>query len=97
VEQHIRLPVLGGEGGRMIAYITKYALSGVIRKAEGKADANGVFRINGEFAGYWPADWRPDFQAAVKRANEMRAKKITSLKKQIAKLESMTFEEAVCF
>jgi hypothetical protein len=36
-------------------------------------------------------DWHTTKEAAVARANEMRAKKIDSLRKQIMKLEGMTF------
>jgi hypothetical protein len=36
-------------------------------------------------------DWHTTPEAAIARAEEMRTKKIASLKKQIAKLEAMTF------
>jgi hypothetical protein len=38
-------------------------------------------------------DWYRTREDAVKRANEMRRKKIISLKRQIEKLEALTFEE----
>jgi len=37
-------------------------------------------------------DWHCTLPDAIAKANEMRAKKIASLKKQIAKLEAMKFE-----
>lgn len=37
-------------------------------------------------------DWHVDKESAIKRAEEMRIKKIASLKKQITKLENMKFE-----
>lgn len=38
-----------------------------------------------------PKDWHPTREAALSRAEEMRAAKIASLKRQIAKLEALTF------
>lgn len=39
-----------------------------------------------------PVDWFYNKPAAIKHAEEMRVNKIASLKRQIAKLESMKFE-----
>jgi len=37
-------------------------------------------------------DWHRTEEAAIKRAEEMRLKKIASVKKQLGKLEKMRFE-----
>ena len=81
----------------MKVWITKYALTdGII-----EADANPVlcgsvcisditspvlFRILNE------GEWHSDKKQAIDKAEEMRQKKIASLKKQIEKLERMRFE-----
>ena len=81
----------------MKVWITKYALTdGII-----ETDANPVLcgsvcisdtispvlcRILNE------GEWHSDKKQAIDKAEEMRQKKITSLKKQIEKLERMRFE-----
>ena len=40
----------------------------------------------------YKGDWHSDKQSAIKKAEEMRQKKIESLKRQIKKLEEMRFE-----
>jgi len=37
-------------------------------------------------------DWHTDKESAIKKAEEMKQKKIKSLKRQIEKLENMKFE-----
>ena len=75
------------------AYLTAYALTRGIIKMEGeimKINGNEYFTAKKVFAG------RDKFcmtkEAALFRAEEMRQKKIQSLKKQLAKMENLTFK-----
>lgn len=84
----------------MKVWVTKYAMSGkgVIPCKEARGtDYDGVIVVPAKEA-QRTCDWhihKPDWhttpEAAIARAEEMRTKKIASLKKQIAKLEAMTF------
>ena len=82
---------------KFTAYITKHALTGGIEKLE----VRDCFDISptmvardGHFTGhYHGGDWHRDYADALVKAESMRVKKIASLKKQIAKLEKMTFVE----
>ena len=82
----------------MKIWITKYALLvGIIEKEaeylgemhggtiKTKADRPSFYYGEGE-------EWNRTKQSAIKKAEEMRQKKIASLKKQIEKLERMRFE-----
>ena len=78
----------------MKVFATKYALSIGIEEIDGEIIGSMVSRKTD----IWPQtyhgegrDWHRTRDGAVKRANEMRVKKIASLKKQIAKLESTVF------
>ena len=80
----------------MKAYITKYALTEGILQMEVEQDErfpnmvcyreNYTRYIHGE--GH---NWHRTIESARDRAEVMRAKKIASIKKQIAKLESLKF------
>ena len=84
----------------MKIWITKYALTqGII-----EAECEGIMK-DGWCHAFWtnqkgikcndfmhPRDFETNRMAAIKNAEEMRQKKIESLKKQIEKLEEMTFE-----
>ena len=84
----------------MKVWVTKYAMSGkgVIPCKEARGtDYDGVIVVPAKEA-QRTCDWhihKPDWhttpEAAIARAEEMRTKKIASLKKQIANLEAMTF------
>ena len=86
----------------MKVWITKYALTDGIIEAEhvpGVAEDGKEYaffidendQINAHF--YIPYEELVfDKQSAIKKSEEMRQKKITSLKKQIEKLERMRFE-----
>ena len=50
-----------------------------------------VFHKGGYTMYYRKQDWSPTRDAAIARAEEMRVKKITSLRKQITKLENLKF------
>lgn len=80
----------------MIAYITKYALTQGIEKIEAEERLKGLIRDNAQYQSYYRGEgreWHRDYPSALKRAEAMKAKRITSLKKQIAKLEKMEFPE----
>ena len=80
----------------MKVWITKYALTAGIIEAEGVIAAPGMISYHDATG---PAlqfahgnDWHTTERAAFNRAEEMRQKKIASLKKQIKKLEGMQIE-----
>lgn len=80
----------------MKVWITKYAMtSGVITaEAEEVGQAMCVVRAKkqGQFAGYFDGnDWHTDEAKAIERFNQMRQKKIASLKKQLEKVEALEF------
>jgi hypothetical protein len=86
----------------MEVWITKYALTGgIIKKSEGHVnydiDPSGNFisvpwenDLNGSEY-FHKNEWFFSPSAAVAKAEDMRDKKIASLRKQIAKLEKMIF------
>lgn len=81
----------------MKVWITKYALTqGIIEKeAELCESYDGMIRVSGKFSYYLHGEgkeWHRTKESAIARAEEMRQKKIESLKKQIQKLEEMHFE-----
>lgn len=74
-----------------LVWISKYALS------KGVFDA--YLEIHNDMACKWSEyyhgegrEWHRTKESALKRAEEMRVKKIASLRKQIEKLEKMRFE-----
>lgn len=80
----------------MKVWITKYALTDGIIEAEGEPYGlewvsaswdNGCLCNNFE-----QGEWFDTRERAIQKAEEMRQKKIASLKKQIEKLERMRFE-----
>jgi hypothetical protein len=83
---------------KQIAYVTQYALTAGIRCCEVvRADKDGYGWVKwpgaiGGSAMFGKNHWHSDPAEAVKAAEEMRAKKIASLQKQIAKLEKLTFK-----
>ena len=80
---------------RFKAWVTRYALSDGILKGEAEVKGgDGIWFYRPD--GSWPflvsgTDWHRTEEAAIQRAEEMRVRKIASLRKQIAKLEAMTF------
>lgn len=77
------------------AYITRYALTAGIIKREGEITDSASFRYKDPQAwgtsNIWHTDYRLTEAEALATAEDMRKRKIASLKKQIAKLEAMTF------
>ena len=80
----------------MKVWITKYALTDGIIEAMGIKDplSGRFFMMKGPYKKKWfsEEDYFMSKQSAIKKAEEMRQKKIESLKKQIKKLEEMRFE-----
>ena len=79
-------------------WITKYALTrGIYQRhvevcdPETSPDGMIVSATTGYPAYFRKQDWRHTREEAAARAHEMRVKKIAALKRQIKKLESMTF------
>lgn len=82
----------------MKAYITKYALTGGIFSVEAEVCENVSpnmikHRHNGFDTYAHGNDWHRTWESAVERAEEMRLKKIESLKKSIAKMERLKWEQ----
>lgn len=79
-------------------FITKYALSTGIQEVEMDVDMNPEHfkkKCFGKWKGYWQGFYNDDFQLtkeeAIKDADKRRKKKIESFKKQIDKLEKLSF------
>lgn len=78
----------------MKVYVTKYALSSGIYQDDMEHSPSfpgmvtkGLQHFHGE-----GREWHRTKSSAIKRADEMRHKKIASLKKQIAALEAAVFK-----
>jgi len=92
---------------KMTVWITKYALTQGIFSAEATICATektgNMIAIKGDSGGWGGEryfhghgkDWTDSYRDALKIADRMRWKKVDSLKKQIKKLEIMTFEKEV--
>ena len=83
----------------MKVYITKYALIFGIMEVEAEQLKNYpntvAYRANGSLLEQWfhgeGREWHRTKEAALDRANAMRLAEIAALKKQIVKLEKLTF------
>ena len=84
---------------KITVWVTKYALSdGIVEGQAGIGDIRrGSVRVTCCTA--YPAwcqtegkDWHRTKESAIAHAEKMRAKKIASLQRQIAKLEALRFE-----
>ncbi len=79
----------------MKVWITKYALTrGIIETEIDKQTSGITFFENGMYfdTNVEGIHWHTTREGATLRVEEMRQKKITSLKNQIKKLEGMKFE-----
>jgi len=77
----------------MVIYSTKYALTKGIAKIE-VVDCyiDGMVHTPGSFSQYFhKGEYESTKEQAIKKANEMRDKKIENLKRQIKKLQTMDF------
>ena len=78
----------------MKVWITKYALTKGIFTANADVVAPGMIKVSqGVYYHGRGRDWHESFSDAQRRAYDMRDEKIKSLKKMIAKLEKMGFQE----
>jgi hypothetical protein len=77
----------------MIAWVTRHALTTGIEFVEGdRHGAGGFLYKHGECVRYLRSgEWYESEREAVDRAEQLRAWKISSLKKKIARLEKMEF------
>jgi len=79
-------------------WITRYALTEGIYEKEAKVCINvsedmiEVIGSNGMYFHGEGKDWHRTKESAIKRAEEMRKKKITSVEKQLQRLKDMKFE-----
>ncbi len=80
-------------------WITRYALvSGITKFAVVKADGDRV-EVERDHSRLWPyyhgegREWHRTQESAITKAEEMRKRKIASLKKQIEKLEKLDFSK----
>jgi ketol-acid reductoisomerase len=77
----------------MKVWITKYALTQGIIETEAERSKNHEDMIDtGKFGYYHGSDWHKTKQEAIKKAEEMKEKKILSLEKQLTKLRILKFE-----
>ena len=80
----------------MKVWITKYALARGIKEIECEDCGNGAVKeIWNPFPTFYhgeDSEWHRTKECAIQKAEEMRQKKIESLKNQIEKLEGMRFE-----
>lgn len=76
------------------AWITKYAITkGILEKEVEDCKDSMVEESDNHFPTYYHGtDWHTDKQSAIAKAEEMRLRKIASLKRQIEKLKNMKFE-----
>jgi len=76
----------------MKIYITKYALTIGILEFEGKitSTSDDMVQVN-KYEYYHKPFWYLTKEDAVEHANKLKANKIIALKKQISKLEKITF------
>ena len=72
-------------------YVTKYALTqGVLRKKVRTLHSEEYVVVD-TFEGYHKPFWHETREGAEKHAESVRIKKIASLKKQLDKMESLSF------
>ena len=78
----------------MKVWITKYALTkGILEKEVEDCGDGMVKESDNNFPTYYHGtDWHTEKKSAIAKAEEMRKKKIASLKKKIEKLERMEFD-----
>lgn len=77
----------------MKVYITKYALTKGILEEEGEHSSNFPSMVAvRKYSYYHKPDWHLTKEEAIHRAKEMKAKKLNSLKKQLNRIENLTFK-----
>ena len=77
----------------MKVYITKYSLSSGIIEAEGKDIGNGYVSVKDFYSVFKIGkDCFDTMESAIKKAEDMRKKKISSLEKKIEEMKKLRFE-----
>ena len=78
----------------MTAYITKYALTKglLVKRVETTHSFEYVTETYNSIVGYHKPYWHDTEAEALEHAETMRQKKICSLKKQLAKMEALSFK-----
>lgn len=76
----------------MKVWITKYALSSGIFTAEVKDTGSTVVNVKGYYTGFYGKDWHRTEKEAIARAEEMRAKRLQSLERQVKKISVLKFD-----
>lgn len=85
----------------MEVFITKYALTSGIRKADvelSSSNKNSVIEKNGKRFGinfYHKPFWHLTIEDAIIHAEELRDKRISSLKKSLSKLQKLSFNQPI--
>lgn len=76
----------------MKIWISQYALSEGVIETEGETREISMVRLNsGRYVYGEGRNWHRTREGAVARAEEMRKKKISSLRKQLERLEALCF------
>ena len=80
-------------GETIKAWITRYALSAGVKLVHARVSGNMIiFQTDGGHTDFaHDNDWHRTPESALRRAEEMRSKKIESLKKSIARIEAIEF------
>jgi len=78
----------------MTVYVTKYALTIGIsaRKVETTHSSAYAKEAGNSMVGYYKPYWHDTEKKALEHAETMRQKKICSLKKQLVRMEALSFE-----
>lgn len=79
----------------MKVWITKYALTCGIETGITDGPPSGstqLVKVNNQFFHGEGRDWHQSLESAIIRAEQMRVRKIASLKKAIENLESLAFQ-----
>jgi hypothetical protein len=78
-------------------FVTKYALTSGIQKLQMRAiGADGAGDVAVRFMSYFHGEgreWHRTWESALVRAEEMRKAKLASMRKSMAKIEALKFEE----
>ncbi len=82
------------EGDELDVFVTKYALTKGIEITHVKDCGDGYAKAVGNcFSWLSKTEWHTDYSSARVRAEQMREKKIASLRKELSKLEALQFPE----
>lgn len=76
----------------MKVWITKRALTEGILEKEVEDCGNGMVREKNFQVFYHETDWHTDKKSAIAKAEEMRMRRIRTLKTEIKRLEKIKFE-----